>query len=39
MYESLGQPLALLEARDPDPAEAVFRRHISDFRGSIASQD
>jgi DNA-binding GntR family transcriptional regulator len=36
-HESLGQLIVALEAQDPDAAELVLRRHISDFRGAIAN--
>jgi hypothetical protein len=39
IYESLGQLLVSVEAWDLFAADVVFRRHISDFRGSIANQD
>jgi DNA-binding GntR family transcriptional regulator len=38
-HESLGQLLDALDARDPDAAEVILRRHISDFRGAIVNQD
>lgn len=38
MHQSLGEILAALRDRDPDAAERLMRRHITDFSGVIANQ-
>jgi DNA-binding GntR family transcriptional regulator len=37
-HDSLTAILTALQERDADAAEALLRRHITDFRGAIASQ-
>ena len=35
LHDSIGEILAALAARDPDAAESLLRRHISDFSGAL----